>query len=147
MCGMSSVWLQGEGRDPANEQVPPPWVFSGLVLSKLACQCCLPVCYGAAELARGSGFPLPEPACFSVWQVAPEEKRVFSDAQQLDITKRFLNCPSGSGWLAGWWLRRRFPKFLFEAVDWHGGENHVLANRSKQLCVFQSFFTCWWYES
>lgn len=68
---------------------------------------------------------------------------MFSDAQQLGVTKRFLrDHPLQSAWLAGWWLGKRFPDFLFEGVDWPGGEKHVLANRSKQLCVFQSFLTC-----
>lgn len=148
MCGMSSVWLQREGRDPANEEVPPLWVFSCLVLSKLAYQCCLPVCYRAAELACGSSFPLPKPACFSIWQVAPEEKQVFSDVQQLDITKRFLrDRPSGSGWLTGWWLRKRFPKFLSEGVGWRGRENHILATQANSCVSFSPSLTRWWHES
>lgn len=75
MCGMSSVWLQGEGRGSASEEVPPPWVFSCRALGRAADPCCC------------AALPAPGPAGSSTWQVAPEEKRVFSDVQQLGITK------------------------------------------------------------
>lgn len=120
MCGMSSVWLQGEGRDSADEEVPPTWVFSCLALSKLADQCCFAVVLRSPEWAHGSAVPPPKPAGSSIWQVAPEEKWVFSDAQQLGVTKKAVSlrvCLSGrlvaekvfqsfclSGRLA-WWIK------------------------------------------
>lgn len=76
MCGMSSVWLQGEGRDSASEEVPPPWVSPAEPWAE-ADRCRFAV--GSARPAPKRGFPH-----------APEQERAVSGAQQWGLTEKAL---------------------------------------------------------
>lgn len=62
---MSSLWLQGEGRDSAREEVPPPRVLSCTAQAEwLGMRLCC--CAVQPWVSAGSASPPPKPAAPSV---------------------------------------------------------------------------------